>query len=442
MSKKIIVAGAGHGGVAAASLLAKSGLDVTVYDRSKKGNVGYDWTDNFAPGSLGIAGIDMPPENKFTYKPDMTFYSPDEKSPIRQNIPENELEINMERTDLYKHIISHAVKCGVKFVYSCNILEPILDGGRVKGIKTDKGDFYGDLIIDAAGVNSPIRTRMPLGSGVENEVGANNQFYVYRAFYDLGDDPGKVEDKYKVYLLPQGKIGIAWVATEETYSDLLIGRFNPFGEDEIEDSANFHRKSTPTLGTKVQRGGQLVNIPVRQPLSIMVSDGYAAIGDSAFMTVPIIGSGIANSFKAAKLLADTVLADINGAYTADSLWDYQVKFYKEIGSGLAPLACIKNLLTKLEGKDVDYLFANRVLDENLMNFGSEATSVADIFKNVSASDLIAKVPSLAKNVKLLVKLSPVVGKIARAMLAVAFIPKHYSRHDVQKWASSYLRIYR
>ena len=33
MGKKIIVAGAGHGGITAAALLAKAGFDVTVYER-------------------------------------------------------------------------------------------------------------------------------------------------------------------------------------------------------------------------------------------------------------------------------------------------------------------------------------------------------------------------------------------------------------------------
>ena len=62
MSVKIIVAGAGHGGIAAAAILAQNGYDVTVYERGKEGTLGYDWTDIFAPGALKIAGIGMPPE--------------------------------------------------------------------------------------------------------------------------------------------------------------------------------------------------------------------------------------------------------------------------------------------------------------------------------------------------------------------------------------------
>ena len=39
MSKKIIVAGAGHGGLTAAALLADKGFDVTVYERGEKGDL-------------------------------------------------------------------------------------------------------------------------------------------------------------------------------------------------------------------------------------------------------------------------------------------------------------------------------------------------------------------------------------------------------------------
>ena len=65
--------------------------------------------------------------------------------------------------------------------------------------------------------------------------------------------------------------------------------------NDVEEFAEWLRPDNPRLGTEVVRGGQFVEIPVRHPLSVMVADGYAAIGDSAFMTVPLIGSGIANS---------------------------------------------------------------------------------------------------------------------------------------------------
>ena len=46
MSKKIIIAGAGHGGLIAGSLLAEKGYDVTVYERHIRDDLGYDWEDS------------------------------------------------------------------------------------------------------------------------------------------------------------------------------------------------------------------------------------------------------------------------------------------------------------------------------------------------------------------------------------------------------------
>ena len=60
MAKQIIVAGGGHGGIAAAHLLAKRGYDVTVYERHTRENMGYDWTDIFDKKGFFAAEMDLP----------------------------------------------------------------------------------------------------------------------------------------------------------------------------------------------------------------------------------------------------------------------------------------------------------------------------------------------------------------------------------------------
>ena len=121
MGKKIIVAGGGHGGIAVASILARNGFDVTVYEKNGIDNMGYDWTDIFDPKALSKADVPMPGKKLFEYKENMTFYSPNEKTPIKQQVPEDELEIKMERKDIYNMLIDTAEKNGVKFIYNCNI---------------------------------------------------------------------------------------------------------------------------------------------------------------------------------------------------------------------------------------------------------------------------------------------------------------------------------
>ena len=58
MGKKIIVAGLGHGGIAAAAMLAKRGFDVTGYEKKSEGTLGYDWTDIFAPATRYCGNAD------------------------------------------------------------------------------------------------------------------------------------------------------------------------------------------------------------------------------------------------------------------------------------------------------------------------------------------------------------------------------------------------
>ncbi|HOD02449.1 MAG: hypothetical protein BWY46_00292 [Firmicutes bacterium ADurb.Bin300] len=440
--KKIIVAGAGHGGIPAAAALAKVGFDVTVYERGSRDKLGYDWTDIFDPKALSYAGIDMPPKDKYEYKTNMTFFGPSEKVGIHQQVPDDPdvMEIKMERSDIYTHLINHALDCGVKFEYGVNISGPIMQNNRVVGIKTDKGDILGDMVIDSCGCESVVRANLPDSCGIQKSPRRFEKFYVFRAFYDLGADYESIKDRYKVMLLPKGKLGIGWLAAEEDYCDLLIGRFDPFDMTEVERTAAAYRKANPQLGTTLRRGGQFVEIPVRQPLSVMVADGYAAIGDAAFMTVPVIGSGIGNSLKASKILAETIINDETGTYKAQTLWKYQRDYYKLLGAGLAPLACVKLVLTRITPQELDYLIDNGILTAEEMTITANDTSLGS-FINFDM-ELIRRGAKLFKNGPLTKKLLRVVGDIVKTTVVTNILmPKEYSRSAVQKWAKRYDEIF-
>ncbi len=439
MGKKIIVAGLGHGGIAAAAILARAGFDVTVYEQKKEGTLGYDWTDIFAPDALAVAGMPMPPKDKFEYKEDMTFFGPSMKTGLRQHVPKEKLEIKMERRDIYAHFIKHALECGVKIEYEHKVLGPIILGNRVVGIKTDKGDIYGDLIIDSCGMNSPVRMNLPEEFGIEKEVGRNEKITIYRAFFNKACDDA-VEAKFKVMLFAGGELGVNWIASEDDHTDLLMGRFNDFTIEDVERFSDYLRETNPRLGTEILRGGQFVEIPVRQPLSVMVADGYVAIGDSAFMTVPLIGSGIANCLKASRVLANAVIADKNQVFTAESLWKYQQGYYKELGAGLAPLACGKLLLLNLTAEEVDYVIDNGILNEDMMTIGADFTGLGSM--NIDPRALINQAKQVCQDPELLKKIIACGVRMGKAVAACAMMPKKYNAKRVHSWAKVYEFVYK
>lgn len=441
MGNKIIVAGGGHGGITAGMLLAKHGYDVTVYEKNSRENMGHDWTDIFDKKGFTALGLPLPDKALWNLKHDMTFYGPAMETALHQNTPVDQLEIQMERRDIYNYIIENAEKAGVKFVYNCEITGAVLFGNRIVGIKTNDGEKYADLVIDAAGMNSPVRKSLPHWLGIQNSSIEYEQFYVYRAFWNKTAEVDDI-NAFKVLMLHENKLGITWVATEEEHTDVLIGRFMPFDMSEVDRTMASLRKDNDSIGTEMLRGGQFVNIPVRQPLGVMVADGYAAIGDSAFMTVPIIGSGIANSFKAARILADAVIADIDNAFSAETLWKYQTEFYKKIGSGLAPLACVKLMLTRLEGHELDYIFRTGILNADDMTIGADSTNLAAMLGGMKPADIAIKLKGLINNPVVLKKVVRMGLELVRATAVTAAMPEKYNRKAVLKWVKEYNKCFK
>jgi flavin-dependent dehydrogenase len=151
------------------------------------------------------------------------------------------------------------------------------------------------------------------------------------------------------------------------------------------------------------------------------------------MTVPIIGSGISNAFRAAKILADTVIADKTETYSAETLWDYEYNYQTKIGFPLSSLALVKLLLVRLTTEQLDYLFESKIITIKELQVSDEpGGSPIDI-----NSQLIEKASALIKNKKLL-SLILGLGKDMALLAGVnKTLPKHYSRRSVQAWAKRY-----
>ncbi len=439
MGKTILVAGAGHGGLAAAADLARKGFDVTVLEQKKEADLGYDWTDIFAPKSFIAAGVPYPSRSLYSHKEDMAMYPPAQNIFLKQHVPQDELEIKMERKDLYAHLIAHAKRCGVKFRFETTVTAPLMLGSRICGLYAGEEKLFADLVIDACGLDSPLRTALSDACGIEKEPAFGEVGYAYRAFYDRTGD-FEPENGYEVFILHQGRLEVAWVATEETMVDILIVRAEPFGMDTVEKTLEEMRKKNPHIGGKIMRGGQFVKIPVRQPLSLLVADGYAAIGDSAFMTVPMIGSGIANSLKASHILSETVVGDKTGSYTAETLWNYQTSFYKLLGSGLAALSVIRNALIYLEPAEVDFLFERGLLTEKEITITADSTNVSSLLK-LSLREIIERMRKLSTDRILLTKILRIASQVASISAICAMLPKTYSPAAVRKWVGTYTSFF-
>ena len=447
MSKKIIIAGAGHAAMMCGATLAKNGYDVTVYERRKRKDVGYPWFDCVNPDIFEMVGAPTPEEAgiEWAWRNDITFYGPntDDDHKIFQhlNFPED-TEIIIDRFKLYDLMIDYAEKCGVKFEYGVNIKGPIVKKNRIVGINTSKGKKMGDLIIDGCGCNSVLRNNLPDYWGIQKNPPRGDIIYLYRAYFDCPVDPDTVEDKYKCIFLPSDTdFNFCWTDVVkdfdgfDKFTDVLIADIDPMSPEEAERRAEDYRKRIPELGKTRLKGGQVTPLTIREPLSNLVADGYVAIGDSAHMSMAVNGSGLSIGFEVSQFLAETIMADKKGEFTAKTLYPFAYKFWKKKGINMAPIAFVKLLIFKLTHEQLDYAFDKGILTWREMTITADQHS---IFQFLHWDWGLPK-----RGVALFT--NPGLLKIAAGALIDALgifalgarLPKKYNRRKVIKWAKRY-----
>ena len=265
---RILVAGAGHGGLVAAAILSQAGFDVTVIEKRAEGTLGHDWDDRFTfkilCDILGINESDLPADI-WHYRGDCAFVSPAKRKKVIINYSDENRQRIMRRAPLVNMLIENAEKNGVKFLYETEVLSPINQNGAVTGLETDKGDYYADMVIDASGVFSPVRTNLPESSGIEKKPKYGDVFYAYRAYYNKTEDVSP-DVPFEVYMYHEGEKGLSWFNTEKDFCDVLIGRIYPLSDEKISEQLALFRKNHPWLGETVLHGGTPAVIPVRRQI--------------------------------------------------------------------------------------------------------------------------------------------------------------------------------
>jgi flavin-dependent dehydrogenase len=218
---QIIVAGAGHGGLVCAIKLARLGYAVTVFEKSLKNDMGLPQQDVFDKDTF--AYIDLPsPKNITICRNQLTLVPSDNNiAPLTLPQPVDEA-IFMERKVLINHLLNFAEKSGVKIHYNCPVIEPIILGSRVAGVKTFDGDFYADLVIDACGVDSPLRNNLPEFMNINRKIKDFDIIYTYRAHFEKALDVPDPDTNYDILIKEDGTVGFSWVVTEDEFVDVLI----------------------------------------------------------------------------------------------------------------------------------------------------------------------------------------------------------------------------
>lgn len=439
---KIVIAGAGMGGLTAAENFGKLGFDVTVYEQSPSlGEMRYDWHDDVSPKIFKRLGMEMPAESD--KKRSWTFVSPG--SVVREfRQDEENADYSVERRPLNKMLYDRAAAVA-EIVFGAKVTAPVLEGNRVVGIVVNGKEVSADLVVDSLGVDSALKKGLPAAMNVTKHS-ADEVFTAYRAFYEK--DGAAPVPKYtnKAYLKHMGECGISWAIQDHdpTLVNVLVGRGGGMSEKTLSDALACLKKDNPTIGNNVVRGGIITRIPVRYPATRMVANGYAAVGDSAYMTIPMLGSGIASSMLAGVMLAqsvgDSMSRGVKGAdlFKVSNLWKYQVKVYRAFGAEHCAVDVMKRGVLGMDDEIIDWLLGSEMLTNEeigkLACGGMLRVGVKEAFRKMHVAGF--------KRLGTLIKVNNMLQKSLMAYRCAKNIPRNFNESIVKGWEKRLANYYK
>ncbi|MDR2090836.1 MAG: NAD(P)/FAD-dependent oxidoreductase [Clostridiales bacterium] len=424
---KIVIIGAGHGGLTAAYGLAHGGHNVTVFEKKPKEKLSYDWHDDADPSVFKDLGIPMPPEGTYFRKREWSVNIPGTNEFMKLNQDPETLDISFRRRPLAHLLADRAESAGAKILFGTPVERLIADGARVSGVIAGGEKVRADLVIDSSGVMSPFRESLAAGSYVST-CKPDELFYNFRAFFEANEaaerNPVHTNRCYAKYM---GKPGISWCIEDPDGSvNVLIGTAGGLKKAELDEILTQLKKDNPIIGEKILCGGIMTVIPVRYPSEKPMTDGYIAVGDAAFMTIPLIGSGIASSMRAGAMLADALNRD-NSA-DIKTLWRYHVRFMREIGAEHIAIDCVKRWLLGADVAELNAVFGLGVIEEKdfiaLMTGGMLKLSLGDMLKKAVAG---------RKNLPLMLKLGKMLLKSMMSEKTGRKIPAEYDAEKAAAW---------
>ena len=437
MSKKILIAGAGHGGLTAGSYLAEQGYEVLLFEKLKESDLGFDWHDAIENDTFITAGVGEINKKDYSLRLQSTFWSPSAKKSVSFDVPPEENEWDVDRKIIYKYLLKRAKDTGVKLNFENNISDIILDSeNNICGLIVNGKKITGDLIIDSCGIFSLVREKLPSNYSVNQAFKDKDIFYAFKGYYNLEEDVNITnKDRFNIYFMLNNLKGIAWFKITHGMADVLIGQTQPLSLEDVKVHLDTLRSIQPSIGNNLLRGGQILPIPIAGTFAYIVGNNYAAVGDCVSMPIPINGSGISNSILAGKILAETIL-DIdksnNSQYTIDNLWAYQAKYYKVRGKDMASICVIKNAILGIGAEALDYFFENEVLTAKEFSAGASGKQIT-----LGFSDILQKVKRGYKKLFKLLKIRTAVAKSAKIKEHCFNIPELYDITKIKEWAETY-----
>ncbi|WP_025270481.1 FAD-dependent oxidoreductase [Hippea sp. KM1] len=408
MGKKdfdVIIVGAGPAGLAAGYVLAKAGVDTIIIERGK------------FPGSKNVMG-------GILYRKPMDDLIPEfyKDAPLERHIIEQRMWLldetshfssgirnqkwNQEpyncfsvfRAHFDKWFAKQVVEAGALLINETVVTEPIVENGKVVGVRTDRpeGDLYADCVIAADGVQSFLAKSL----GLRKKITAEKVAVATKEIIGLSEK--EVNDRFGITNPDEGVTieltgpffegieAMAWIYTNKTsvsigvgaiIKDLVEHRMNP---NDLLEKVKHHPSVLPLIEGGETKEYLAHMIPEGGYFAVpkLYTDGFMVTGDAAMLVDSVHREGSNLAIESGKAAAKTYLeAREAGDFSERMLSRYQDKL--EEMYVLKDLKYYRNLPELLEEKR--YLLTDYpqfIIDAMTEIYNVDGTPKPDKFRKI------------------------------------------------------------
>jgi flavin-dependent dehydrogenase len=386
----VVVVGAGIAGAACAAMLAEGGREVLLIDRRSFDQAGARWVNGVPAWAFVASGVLPPlaPERRAegdTY----LLAGPSARPYVRVTVPD---VWSVDMRHLGERLRRRAWAAGVHPAEQTTLtsVQRLFGGGWRVG--TNRGAVLCRLLIDASGLRAAARR---LVWPTCPDVFPGDICAAAQAVYDIADAEAAGAVCESAGMRAGEVLGISGLAGGYSVLNLAVDRRagevslltgtvpdggrSPSGMHLLER----YVRTQPWIGRR--RFGGAGAIPIRRPLTRLVSPGFALLGDAACQVFPAHGSGIGLGLCAARLLADAVLAvPTEQTGSLESLWAYAATFHRRHGGVLAGYDLVRRTV-----QGFDALASERLLASGLLTPESVAAGMRQVWPTLNPAGLVA-----------------------------------------------------
>ncbi len=360
----VVVIGCGIAGASITWFLSKSGLKVCVLDWRDINSIGdKPCADAIGKHHLEVVGLPLPrgDEIEGTIRGAL-IYSPSEQYWIE--VPGEGYEINTHK--YVRRLIEESIGRGAEFFEKTKAIEPIISNDYVCGVVALRGSqrirIRANVVVDASGISRVIVRKLPSSWPVTERIDEADVNVAYREERVVSE----IERPEWIRVYVNQKIapgGYWWLFPKNKIGVVNVGLGVQMSRKGLNPKKLFYKylaERKEIQGRVIKAGG--APVPTRRPLSTLVWNGIAVIGDAAYTANPVHGGGKGPAMRSAKCVAEAIVrAHELGDYSARTLWQANLCYMMSYGIKQASLDVFRIFLQNLTNDDLEFVLKKGIV---------------------------------------------------------------------------------